>query len=388
MYGRTLLLASAVIVGTVTAAYADMTGHYVGTGDAEGTNLDLVQTGTSLSGTLSGADVGTLSGKVSGDTATGTLNLPNVAVVDFRLAWTAAGIEFTLVGPGGTQGFHFQAAGAGQNQNGPAATDVVYYVGIDGQPVGPLTLEELEARIVAGDVDADNLVWKTGAADWAAANTYPELEEALTPAPPPGPPPLPPESGNPPPLPPETLDSVSPGESPVAEALRDVVVQFVDANAPEDAPGDAKAGLVACIMTELEVLTPQDMQMLVDTDFQPADADVDRFETQYPEMMDGLDACMDAAEESLRAGGTNRTEVGFNGHTIIVEGGGDQTVESTPDGQRIVVGEHDILVTADRLTIDDESAPLPADYTELMVVVNDDGTFTVTIDGMELQPEP
>lgn len=82
-------------------------------------------------------------------------------------------------------------------QDGPPplpapAAPVEYYVGENGQPVGPLTLAELEQRIRDGKTRKDDLVWKTGLPNWAAAQSLAELLPSFQNA---APPPLPPEAG-------------------------------------------------------------------------------------------------------------------------------------------------------------------------------------------------
>ncbi len=78
-----------------------------------------------------------------------------------------------------------------------APANVEWYVGENGRPVGPLTLDMLLEGIRTGNLTSNDLVWFTGAPDWAAAGTIPELTAAFAPRQ--LPPPLP--SPQPPPLP-------------------------------------------------------------------------------------------------------------------------------------------------------------------------------------------
>jgi hypothetical protein len=71
------------------------------------------------------------------------------------------------------------------------ATPVEYYVGENGQRVGPMTLEQLEQRIREGKTVREDLVWKTGLAAWQAAQSFAELQPAFQQVQPPA---LPPEA--------------------------------------------------------------------------------------------------------------------------------------------------------------------------------------------------
>jgi hypothetical protein len=67
----------------------------------------------------------------------------------------------------------------------PAQPAVQYFVGENGKPVGPLTLQQLEERIKAGATKRDDLVWKSGTPAWAQADTVPELGAVFQQAAPP-----------------------------------------------------------------------------------------------------------------------------------------------------------------------------------------------------------
>ncbi len=75
----------------------------------------------------------------------------------------------------------------------PGATPV--FVAINGQQVGPLTMDELAKRVAAGEVKPDTLVWKQGMAQWAKALEVPEVASLVARTPPPIP------GGSPPPIP-------------------------------------------------------------------------------------------------------------------------------------------------------------------------------------------
>jgi membrane protease subunit (stomatin/prohibitin family) len=68
----------------------------------------------------------------------------------------------------------------------PAAAQ--WFVGVDGQQQGPFDTGAVAARVQAGAVNGDTLVWKSGMAQWAPAKDVPELAGALSSVPPPLPP--------------------------------------------------------------------------------------------------------------------------------------------------------------------------------------------------------
>lgn len=73
----------------------------------------------------------------------------------------------------------------------PVPQAVTYHVAQNGQQSGPFTVEQIHQGIAAGQMQATDLVWTAGMAQWAPANTVPGLIPA---APPPLPqqPPAPP----------------------------------------------------------------------------------------------------------------------------------------------------------------------------------------------------
>jgi hypothetical protein len=180
-------LSLSIIVGALaslfaaTAAFADhMTGQYSGAGEAAGTVLDLRQSGTSLQGTISGDEQGTLTGQTDGgDNAFGTINLSGSAPLPFRATWSDGTLTFQFQGMSEVLTFTTGAAAADQEAPEPPAASAEYFVAADGGQVGPLTLEALVARIESGETTGADLVWTPGAAEWAAAETFQELQEAL-----------------------------------------------------------------------------------------------------------------------------------------------------------------------------------------------------------------
>jgi hypothetical protein len=72
-----------------------------------------------------------------------------------------------------------EASAGAAASGGPPPEAHQYYVAENNQPVGPLSLAEVEARIAAGTLAANGLVWVVGTPDWVAAGTLPELADAL-----------------------------------------------------------------------------------------------------------------------------------------------------------------------------------------------------------------
>ncbi len=67
-----------------------------------------------------------------------------------------------------------------------------FYVAVNGQQVGPLTLEQIQQMIAKGQVNKNTYVWKPGLANWTPAQQVPEIAQLFGAAPPPPPPPPPP----------------------------------------------------------------------------------------------------------------------------------------------------------------------------------------------------
>lgn len=59
------------------------------------------------------------------------------------------------------------------------ASETGWYAGIRDLPVGPLTRKELSARVQAGDVTPDTLVWREGLDDWRPLRGVDELGDLL-----------------------------------------------------------------------------------------------------------------------------------------------------------------------------------------------------------------
>ncbi|HVU62122.1 MAG TPA: SPFH domain-containing protein [Mycobacteriales bacterium] len=80
----------------------------------------------------------------------------------------------------------------------PLPTAAGFYIGVNGQQVGPFAVGDLPAQVASGQLTPDTLVWRQGMAAWARAADVPEVNSAFGAAPPP----LPPETPPAPPAPP------------------------------------------------------------------------------------------------------------------------------------------------------------------------------------------
>jgi membrane protease subunit (stomatin/prohibitin family) len=69
----------------------------------------------------------------------------------------------------------------------PNATPPVF-IAVNGQQVGPLPVAELSARIAAGELTRETLVWREGMPAWAAAASVPDVAALFGAVPPPLPP--------------------------------------------------------------------------------------------------------------------------------------------------------------------------------------------------------
>ncbi|MCL9794188.1 DUF4339 domain-containing protein, partial [Frankia sp. AgKG'84/4] len=70
----------------------------------------------------------------------------------------------------------------------PLPTAEQWYVGANGQQLGPFDRNQLAQRVAAGEVRHDTLVWKTGMAQWAPAGQVADVAPLLANVPPPLPP--------------------------------------------------------------------------------------------------------------------------------------------------------------------------------------------------------
>ena len=80
----------------------------------------------------------------------------------------------------------------------PPMTSTQYYVGINGQQMGPFDMNTLRQYAQSGQMNAQTKVWTQGMPQWAPAGTVPELASLFTQQPMGTPPPM--DGGTPPPM--------------------------------------------------------------------------------------------------------------------------------------------------------------------------------------------
>jgi len=102
-----------------------------------------------------------------------------------------------------------------------------YYYNDNGKPTGPMPLSEIQARIAAGAIRPDTLVWKAGTPNWVQAKEQAEIA-ALFMAPPPTPVPGPQPAPSP---------SPTPSPAPVASDCKGKVLLSDDFRAIDDSWG-------------------------------------------------------------------------------------------------------------------------------------------------------
>src|SRR5690606_33240999 len=86
-----------------------------------------------------------------------------------------------------------QGQGQGQGQGAAAAPpplpgQALFHVEVDGQATGPYSVQQLQAGVAAGQVNAATLVWSNGMAEWKQASQVPALAPLFATPPPPPPP--------------------------------------------------------------------------------------------------------------------------------------------------------------------------------------------------------
>ena len=100
--------------------------------------------------------------------------------------WPAAGAGMAAGYQMAAQmGQAFSAGGAAGPPPVPQAAG--YFIAVNGAQSGPLGMGDLSAKIAAGQLTRQTLVWKQGMAAWAAAESVAELAGLFAAAPPPVP---------------------------------------------------------------------------------------------------------------------------------------------------------------------------------------------------------
>ena len=126
---------------------------------------------------------------VVGILVTGAISLCAFAAIyrDLKTAMEPAEAASFPAGPAPTPTI-IHAPGATPDAPAPAPPPVQWYFAVGGRRVGPLSQADLMARIQAGEVAGETLVWRGGMANWTPAAQVPELAPLLS-APPGGGPP-------------------------------------------------------------------------------------------------------------------------------------------------------------------------------------------------------
>jgi membrane protease subunit (stomatin/prohibitin family) len=85
---------------------------------------------------------------------------------------------------GAAVGSAFNAAGSAAAPP-PVPTAVAFHAAVDGASAGPFDMTALAAQVKAGKITRKSLVWRSGMANWVAADTIPELQGLFGDVPPP-----------------------------------------------------------------------------------------------------------------------------------------------------------------------------------------------------------
>ncbi len=78
-----------------------------------------------------------------------------------------------------------RATGPASSAPPPLPANVKYHAAINGQSAGPFDMAALQQKVVAGEITRSSLVWKSGMANWVAAEAVAELQPLFAQAPPP-----------------------------------------------------------------------------------------------------------------------------------------------------------------------------------------------------------
>ena len=280
---------------------------------------------------------------------------------------------------------------------------VQYFVIENGARVGPLSEEEMIARIAGTTTTGDDLAWKKGLEAWAPVSSFAEFEEALAaldapPVPPDlpeedmtppaedGPPPLPGDEDmpvDPPPAddtpmdePPITVepplaDDAAPAgeEDPLTPLVRDVLASEMGHGTEEE-----RAEALSCLMGVFEVLSPEHRQMLVDSQMKPNKEQVDSLEQAYPDLQDNMNACVGFEPTPARS------QIRLpDGRSFAVVGGSSHGVTSVEGGSEFDVDGITIAFVNGALTVDGEARDVP-EFTYILEAHIADGEVTLLID--------
>lgn len=87
--------------------------------------------------------------------------------------------------PANNEVIDLNAAGPGAAAPPPLPIAAKYHAAINGQSAGPFDAAAFQAKIAAGEITRSSLVWKSGMANWVAADSVAELQSLFAHLPPP-----------------------------------------------------------------------------------------------------------------------------------------------------------------------------------------------------------
>lgn len=105
------------------------------------------------------------------------------------IAASAANLGMGMAAGAAFFGMGNQAMQQATQQTAPPPPPVSqWYVYINGQQIGPLNVQQVQSYITSGQMKQQDLVWKNGMANWASADSVPEIAALFSPPTPPPPP--------------------------------------------------------------------------------------------------------------------------------------------------------------------------------------------------------
>lgn len=105
------------------------------------------------------------------------------------IASSAANLGMGMAAGAAFFGMGNQAMQQATQQTAPPPPPVSqWYVYINGQQIGPVNVQQVQSYITSGQMKQQDLVWKNGMANWASADSVPEIAALFGPPTPPPPP--------------------------------------------------------------------------------------------------------------------------------------------------------------------------------------------------------
>lgn len=239
-----------------------------------------------------------------------------------------------------------------------------YYVAVDGVQTGPLTIEDILARIAAGTTGPGDFMWKSGMQSWTAAGSFTELADAFaraaeTPPALPGaneqPPELPAEAGETPPdLPGSTGGQVPEPQQTAPAAGGSGAMPLIEQQVDEILPGadpTARQAAIDCMAEAFSPMSPADAERIGDLATPLTDQERKRFTESYPDIEENAMLCL-ASQTDLGPDESSSSVSIPDGRSLIVVGGSNQSLlpmenggyRITLDGTEIVFSDGAISV--------------------------------------------